>query len=516
MNTKSLLPAFIFCFSLNVNAQNLIPEISNIRYQIQNLVVTIDFDVSDKENDPLDIQCKLFSMDDPNKFTEIIPDLIQGDIGFPISQGNGKQIRVYLNSGNPTNRIQLVLKTSDRQSLIIEDLLNQVDSNNLKAYVQQLQGIRNKNNQSFYDDTRNYLYTTLSSIVPARKIELTVPQYTCVNIESTKTGFSRPSNIYAIDAHYDSYNFAPGADDNASGVAGVLEAYRILAPYSSKFSLRFINFDLEEAGLVGSLLYTNNQLSKRDSIQGVINLEMIGFYSNEPNTQTLPTGFNILFPDAYNAVIANERRGDFITNVGNTSSVALKNSFHNNALKYIPDLKVISLEVPGTGTLTPDLRRSDHATFWDRGVPALMITDGANFRNKNYHTTKDSINNLNFLFMTNVVKACLASLIESTCIEHASHTEIPIQLSTNVVDKSNELFSIIERNKSILIKLTNTSSNTVFLLSDINGKVVYSSHIQKGNADEYQISIADLNQGMYIATIRTDHDLQSKKLIIHD
>ncbi len=514
---KRIFYLFVFIISLiSLHAQNEIPVLSNIHYQYSNFKIDLEFDLSDNENDQLEIQCKLFNMDEANKFTEIFPDFIQGDIGFPILQGNGKKISIQLNPSTIASRVHIVLKTSDQQLLQADDLIRKVDSNRLKSIVQQLQGIRNKNNQNFYDNSRTYLFDQLNSKVPARRIEQILPLYTCVNIESTKLGFEHPAQIHAIDAHYDSYNQAPGADDNASGVAGVLEAYHILSSYSSKYSLRFLNFDLEEAGLVGSLLYANNQISKRDSLKSVVNLEMIGYYSNEPNSQTLPTGFNVLFPDAYNAVVANERRGDFITNVGNTGSVQLKNSFHNSVTKFIPELKIISLEVPGTGTLTPDLRRSDHATFWDLGVPALMITDGANFRNKNYHTVRDSINSLNFLFMTNVVKACIATLIENACIEHASHTEIPINLSTNAENKSNDVFTVTEGHASLFISLANPVANFMVHLTNLEGHSCFTKVFTHSNSTEFQIPTRELSPGIYILTITSDNRIQSKKVSIHD
>lgn len=87
-----------------------------------------------------------------------------------------------------------------------------------------------------------------------------------------------------------------------------------------------------------------NQIAVQDKVKAALNFEMIGYYSNEPNSQTLPTGFNILFPEAYNAVVNDQYRGNFITNVGNVLSSSLIASYQNNATKY-SSLKVISLTV---------------------------------------------------------------------------------------------------------------------------------------------------------------------------
>ena len=112
--------------------------------------------------------------------------------------------------------------------------------------------------------------------------------------------------------------------------------------------------------------------------------------------------------------------GDFITNVANEVSNPLKETFDSCAAVYVPDLRVISLATPGTGALTPDLSRSDHAPFWFAGYQALMLTDGANFRNPNYHESTDNISTLDFEFMTNVVKATLATAAKLADPIHAS------------------------------------------------------------------------------------------------
>ena len=176
---------------------------------------------------------------------------------------------------------------------------------------------------------------------------------------------------------------------------------------------------LEEDGLVGSTRYVSSGIPAGDQIAGVFNFEMIGYYSEQPNTQTLPNGFNLLFPDANAAVINNQYRGDFITNVGNTVSLPLAMAFAEAAALYVPDLKVITLNVPGNGQLAPDLLRSDHAPFWFGNYPALMLTDGANFRNECYHTPQDTFDHkLNFTFMANVTKATLAAAAKLAEIQH--------------------------------------------------------------------------------------------------
>lgn len=416
---------------LHCQAQNAVPSIENFRIERLNNELTIHFDANDSDNTALEISCKLFSADGATLHEEIYPQLITGDIGFPVAAGLNKSIVVSLDPQQAHALLRVLLKVSDREPVNMVDLLKEVSPDRLSESVYALQGIRNNRNQVFYDSVRQSLLERLGEHLPARRLEITLPQQSCVNLEATQFGQVHPSEMVLIDAHYDSFQNAPGADDNASGVAGVLEACRILSKYSTERSLRYIFFDLEEAGLIGSLLYKGSQISPREKIQAVLNYEMIGYYTDEPNTQDLPAGFNILFPEAYDQLIANGRRGDFLTNVANTSSHTLRTIFDRNAKDHVPDLKVISLEVTGNGIIAPDLRRSDHAVFWDNGIPALMLSDGANFRNKKYHTLNDSAHYLNYEFMANIVRATIATAAELAGLEHAGTKSATISLASS-------------------------------------------------------------------------------------
>jgi hypothetical protein len=158
-----------------------------------------------------------------------------------------------------------------------------------------------------------------------------------------------------------------------------------------------------------------------EKIAGVFNFEMIGYYCDVPDCQDIPSGFCSLFPDVCDSMEAQQNKGNFITNVANVYSNPLRYRFDSCARLYVPQLRVLSLATPGNGEITPDLRRSDHAPFWVAGYMALMITDGANFRNPHYHTAGDTIGTLNIQFMTNVVKATLAALASSAGIENSAY-----------------------------------------------------------------------------------------------
>lgn len=193
-----------------------------------------------------------------------------------------------------------------------------------------------------------------------------------------------------LGAHYDAVPGSPGADDNATGVAVLLELARAFAEKPIRYPLRFVAFDLEEQGLAGSRYYAASL--QQEPVRLMMSLEMLGYCDRTPGSQQYPPGLKYFFPN----------QGDFVGLIGN--------------LKTIPDLLHLSrylrragvpcqwLPAGRKGLLLPDTRRSDHAPFWDRGDRALMVTDTANLRNPHYHKPSDRLETLDLDFLTGVCR----------------------------------------------------------------------------------------------------------------
>lgn len=464
---------FLILLLLGYNASaNRIPQITQCDVRIENQTLVVSYEMSDAEDRQLEVRCKIIFKDGPNRNKEVAIQSTQGDIGWPVAPGNNKSIRIILERNTDlSSALTIILSAYDRQPLNIEELLADVNADRIKSDMLALHGKRNEStDKAFKEQARAYIRNILSIKDYLNSYESKVGSLTNINYESTRWGTAQSDSLEIIDAHYDSYGQAPGADDNASGTCGVLEAYRILAPYASKKSMRFILFDLEENGLVGSNLYVNNQLPVSDHIDNVINFEMIGYYSELDNSQDLPAGFNILFPDAYNKVISNNRRGDFINNIGNTTSKSLIAAFQSTAESFVPQLKLISLEVPGNGSVAPDLRRSDHASFWDKGYRALMITDGANFRNKNYHTPRDSAQYLDYTFMNNVIKTSIATLAVLAGVEHGTSASFSFTPSVLTKDLTDPLLDVYQDGRTIYFKGQNSDDIREVLFMNSSGQ----------------------------------------------
>ncbi len=214
----------------------------------------------------------------------------------------------------------------------------------------------------------------------------------------------RPSRCFILGAHYDSVVGTVGADDNASAVAVLLETARCLALLKDKVSLDlsviFVAFALEEAPVfatpfMGSVVYADQVKSSKKPIDGMLCLEMVGYSCHRPGCQGYP--FPLMFMNY-------PKEGNFIGVVGNFASRGLTRSI-SQAFRQNPALPVVALTVPLSGWLLPPVRLSDHASFWDRGFKAVMITDSAFYRNPYYHTTADTMDKLDFGFMAELVES---------------------------------------------------------------------------------------------------------------
>ncbi|MBD0314895.1 MAG: M20/M25/M40 family metallo-hydrolase [Microcoleus sp. T3-bin5] len=201
-----------------------------------------------------------------------------------------------------------------------------------------------------------------------------------------------------IGAHYDTVPGSPGADDNATGVAVLLELARDIASGPLKYPVQLVAFDMEEYGCLGSSHHAAKYKQQQKSIRLMISLEMLGYCNHNPNSQSYPAGLKYFYPNS----------GNFIALIG--------------TLRTVPDLINLSgkirksgqpcewLPVPNRGLMVPDTRRSDHVPFWDNGYPAIMVTDTANMRNPHYHRESDRIETLDLDFLAGVCQGLVKGI----------------------------------------------------------------------------------------------------------
>ena len=213
------------------------------------------------------------------------------------------------------------------------------------------------------------------------------------NILGYKDGADGSGEYFVLAAHYDTVHGSPGADDNASAVAGMLEIARLLKPVLLQTTLLFAGFTLEEYGFVGSRQFAERARKNNDRIKGMIALEMLGCRRRAPGSQTYPPYVDAgRYPDT----------GDFIAVVGNDPSATLTADITEKMRQTVPQLPVESLVLPGSGEQFTDIRLSDHSPFWENGFRAVMITDTAYFRNPNYHQPTDTLETLDIDFIRDI------------------------------------------------------------------------------------------------------------------
>lgn len=239
---------------------------------------------------------------------------------------------------------------------------------------------------------------------------------TGVNVIGRKPGTQNPEQQILVAGHYDHIPGCTGADDNASGTAATLEVARVLATREFPRTLIVACWDEEEVGLLGAEAYAAEANANGDQILFNWNFEMIGFSDDAPDSQTVPAGFELLFAEQVTALEANQYRGDFVAVVVDEAGVPMIEPFMSYAAGF--GLPAVLLPVPAdlkNSPLLDDLRRSDHAAFWELDIPAVMLTDTSEFRYANYHcqTGEDAVELLDHDFATKIIASTVGAAAES-------------------------------------------------------------------------------------------------------
>lgn len=230
-------------------------------------------------------------------------------------------------------------------------------------------------------------------------------------------GTEKPDEVIIIGAHFDAYPGSPGADDNGTGTAALLEIARVLNGREFKRTVRLAFFNLEEVGLVGSRHHVANHnqhkrlgLSK-DRVVLMLSLEMLGYFTDEPNSQKSPI-------PPIKGVFEPPTVGDFIGLATTQKHAGVLSALEASMRHAEPTLKTFSTsvfpDVDGDRPLMIErtILRSDHAAFLLNGEPGIIVTDTSNFRNPHYHTANDTIETIDEDRFTLVTRAVVGAIME--------------------------------------------------------------------------------------------------------
>ena len=292
----------------------------------------------------------------------------------------------------------------------ISDILSDVSTERLIEYVKRIEGLRHgwENYDSLKERT-GFIEESLRSFnLEVENQEVSFHGRTYHNVVATMEGEDKKKEWILLGAHYDAAWGSPGADDNASGTAALLEAANILSSQKLKRTVQFVAFTLEEPQpqtirfLIGSDFFASEAKRLKRKYAAVYILESVGYTDNAEGSQVVPFFVQIPLP----------RKGNFLGVIANRRSKNIMDSFCLTAGQCVPELSLVPYKVPLSGRIIPETRFSDHASFWNYGYPALMLTDTAMFRNPHYHTYHDRSETLDFPFVTHVTKATIAAILD--------------------------------------------------------------------------------------------------------
>lgn len=285
----------------------------------------------------------------------------------------------------------------------LEEILNKISENNLKNVVEKI-SIPRHGWYNYYELNRvaefiENKFKEFGYLIDINEFSYQGKIYK--NIVATVEGVNSKKDWLIIGAHYDSAMDSPGADDNGSGVSVMLEVARVLKDTSFVRNIKFVAFSLEEPQpfglnfLIGSCHFVKRMKKLKYKYEAII-LESVGYFSEREGSQKLP------------AFVKGPSRGDFLGVIGNKKSMPLLKLFEE-AKHHVPTLNLITYKAPMNGWLVIETRFSDHASFWNAGYQAVMLTDTAMFRNPYYHTLWDTPDKLNFSFMKDVAKVIVSA-----------------------------------------------------------------------------------------------------------
>lgn len=261
---------------------------------------------------------------------------------------------------------------------------------------------RNHKNNKTLDSVARYIYDEFSVYCDSVAFQNYLVDGVNYRNVIGSVGTHLPERI-VVGAHYDVFGEQEGADDNASGVAGILELSRLLSKHKLKYRIDFVAFPLEEppffrSQFMGSNIHAKMLSENKVKVKGMISLEMIGYFNDEPGSQDYPLG--IMSPFYGN-------RGDFIAVIQKFANGKFGRQF-KKMMKKQKCIRTKSFRAPA---MLPGIDFSDHRNYWKYGFSAVMVTNTAFFRNKNYHTPSDTLETIDIKRMALVIDQIFLTLI---------------------------------------------------------------------------------------------------------
>jgi hypothetical protein len=507
-------------------SQSRAPEIRNLRAEVDTAAgkIFITYDLIDP--DSREVEVYLRASGDHGKSWLLYTHDAVGDLGLLVRPGKNKEIVWNYNkrAGNVFD-FQIKLVAEDRSGSGFRSVVDRADNGRLVHDVNTLEGTRHYlKGAPGLEIAKNLLYNRFYELgLDSRKQEFMLGGYRGHNISGRITGHIDEPGTILVVAHYDTHAESSGAGDNASGLAVMLETARILANQHFRKSIVFVGVDLQKQGGIGVKRYLQ-QLSTHqiNKISSVYVLDNVGIFTDTPVSQELTKGQERMFNRLTMALDKNSWRGDFLFALADAQSVPVRSNFAEMASAYAPKLKVHELKTAGKGSEEILFGNGVYAPFWERNIPTVFLSDGAETRNKNFDTSKDLAEHLNFAAMEDVTRALAASIAHDAQMMHGdvkTTTVLKKEPVREIVETNSHLVDyqlyLTDENQTLKVRINHPTNGKLLLrLLDTKGEVYYKSNIDLYYESVISINTSYLEEGVYLVNLSSSHFDELKEFII--
>ena len=272
--------------------------------------------------------------------------------------------------------------------------------------ITKTEGFRNYKNIPLLNQTAEYIFSIFNQHADTTYYQIYEVRGEMYKNVICRLGSGNNKPLVVIGAHYDVYGEQEGADDNASGVVGLLELVRLLSKETLNYPVEIVAYTLEELPFgftenMGSIIHAKSLYDAGIPVYGTVAFEMIAYFDDSPNSQSYPVEE---MKDLFGS------KGNFILLAGRTDAGTFAKNF-SAGFEKASTINTNNFNVPLNMVRSTGIDRSDHSSYWKFGYDALMITNTANFRNPNYHKSSDTMETLDIPKMMKVIDATASAII---------------------------------------------------------------------------------------------------------
>jgi|GEM_PF-4875515 len=424
----ALLPVLFALLCLNARAANSPALITDVRVTVDKTAQTlrVSYVLADKDNASATVQF-LVSGDGGTTYA-VATGNATGDVGKSVRTGRHSFTWSFAASGLRPGAIRFQLVADDGEAADPAELIRQVDTARLRKRLSSIAIPRDSETDTGRANLEQ-VRKTIAGTFEKGQYALETQNFVFGdihgrNIIGRKKGTQQDNLIYVLCASYDGMPNCPAANNNGSGVAGMMEIADILSRYSFRHTIVVLATDYTGEEFIGSNWFVfHGGIRDSDVMDGAIDLDRIGTSSDAPNTHIIGESKPVLFPENCKAIEADSLRANFLKVISNNRSMPLVDVMQRVARKYEPRLTNYVEEFPGYGEFsigTEDyLQFSDHIAFWYNRYKAIWITDAREGIRRD-NTPDDTIDKLNFRFMGQAVRIALGTLIDLAGLQHST------------------------------------------------------------------------------------------------